>query len=215
MSFSFFLSRSRCRALLSSYVRAASLPAHAMRSYATQSPRKSYFLSLYSRIFQDSPLVLVLQYAGFSVNQLTEFRARLKQEQIHFTVTKNRLVQHCIKNTRYQSMFPLFSSSVGMVYLDAPMAASPPDAVIVRLRSLMTIVEAYPRQLLLIGGKWDDSLVTPTELRYALSLPTLGELHSEMTQLLQQPACSLVQLLEHPAMQLASSLDMHVKQSST
>ena len=70
--------------------------------------KKNYIQEM-KKNFNDSKAVLIAQYQGLKVNELDELRKQLREKDIMFKVTKNRITKLALKDTPIKDLEKFFT----------------------------------------------------------------------------------------------------------
>ena len=137
--------------------------------------------------------VVVVHYDGLTVSEMTDLRARLRNEGASFKVTKNRLTKLALKGTQYEGISDLFTGPTGIGYSDD--AVSAPKAIAAFAKD--------NEKLRILGGGMGDTVLDQAGVKALAELPSLDELRGKLVGLLQAPAQKLASVTQAPAGQLA------------
>jgi large subunit ribosomal protein L10 len=66
--------------------------------------QKTEAVTQLNQVFEENEIVVVCQYKGLTVAEITDFRSKLRAEGANFKVTKNRLARLALKGTRYEGL---------------------------------------------------------------------------------------------------------------
>lgn len=143
-------------------------------------------------VFAKAGAVVVTHYAGLTVRETEDLRARLRSEGATFKVVKNTLAQKAL-NGAGDGATSLFSGPVAIAY--------GPDAV-----SAAKVSAAYAKEndkLSIVGGLMGDQVLDAAGVNALAKLPSLDELRARLVGLINAPATRIAGVLQAPAGQLA------------
>ena len=158
-----------------------------------QRETKKQFVTSINETLGSVTAVLLTHYHGLSVSKLTMLRNEMREVGASFKVIKNSLAKIAIKGTEFESLEDMFTGPVGVVYAT--------DAV--ALAKTLTKFSKENKELKIIGGMVDKSVVDEDTIKQLSSLPSLDELRAKMIGLINGPATSLAGVLVAPAGQIA------------
>jgi large subunit ribosomal protein L10 len=161
-----------------------------------QRETKKQFVKSINQTLENVSVVLITHYHGLSVGKLTALRTEMREAGASFKVMKNSLAKIAIKDTEFESLNDMFTGPVGVVFAT--------DAV--ALAKTLTKFSKENKELKIIGGMVDKSVVDEDTIKQLSTLPSLDELRAKMIGLINGPAAKLVGLLCAPAGQIARVL---------
>ena len=157
-----------------------------------------------SRI-NDSPFLLVADYAGMTVPQFEELRGRLKENGARFQVAKNSFVRQAANSAEYPDGFGEFlSGQTAIVTGESDVCAA--------AKTLKTFNKESGGVPGLRGGVLDGELLDETKVRALADLPAKEVLQAQLLGVLTQPAQRLVTVLNEPGASLARVLQAKADQ---
>lgn len=142
--------------------------------------------------FTSDELVVVTQYSGLTVSEMTDLRAQLRAEGASFKVTKNSLTKLAIKGTQFEQLGDLFTGPTGVASSQDPVAAA-------------KVAHKFAKdhnKLIIIGGALGDMVLDAAGVEAIAKLPSLDEIRSKLVGLLQAPAQKIAGVLQAPARDL-------------
>ena len=144
----------------------------------------------------DTESIVVTQYAGLTVGQMTDLRVRMRAQGVSYKVSKNRLVLRALKGTRFEGIGPMLKGPVGIATSKDPVAAAKVAAVFAKDNE----------KLIIIGGALGEKVLDKSAVEALSKLPSLDEMRASLLRLFQTPATRLATLSQAPASQLARVL---------
>ena len=149
-----------------------------------------------NEVFANASSVVVTQYSGLNVAEISDLRRQMRKAGATFKVTKNRLTKLALDGTPYASISDLFNGPTAIAYSDDPIA---PAKVAVDFAK-------GNNKLVVLGGAMGDSQLDVDGVKALASLPSLDELRGKFVGLLQAPATKLAGVIQAPSLQLARVL---------
>jgi len=146
--------------------------------------------------------VVLTEYRGLSVQQLSDLRKQLKGAAAEYKVVKNRLARLAVKGSALDALGVHLKGPTGLVFTEQ-------DPVAVA-KALQAFVKTNPKlqiKLGLVEGK----VVQPAELKALADLPSKGQLRSQLVGALQGPMAQLVSLLQAPPREIVYVLEARGK----
>lgn len=160
---------------------------------AISKERKQDLVAQYAEMLQRSQGVVVSEYRGMTVKQLDTLRAKLRENNASFTVTKNTLLKIAL-------------NQVGMAVPEDMLNG--PVALIAAYEDLAGTVKAIldfsdTQELLVIkGGIIGTQIVAESQLEAISELPPLEVVRAQLVGMVAMPMAQLAGLLEEPGRQL-------------
>ena len=146
--------------------------------------------------------VVLTEYRGLSVQQLSDLRKQLKGAAAEYKVVKNRLARLAVKGSALDALSVHLKGPTGLVF-----TKQDPVAV---AKALQAFVKANP-QLQIKLGLVEGKVVQPAELKALADLPSKGQLRSQIVGALQGPMAQLVSLLQAPLREIVYVLEARGK----
>lgn len=148
------------------------------------------------QIFSEAGAVVVAQYSGLTVAEMTDLRRRMLAEGARFKVTKNRLAKIALENTERTAAADMFAGPVGIAYADDPVAPA----------KVATAFAKDNEKLIVIGGFIGDMAVDKAGVEALAKMPSLDELRAKLVGVLSAPGSKLVRTLNEPSGKLVRTL---------
>ena len=149
--------------------------------------------------------VLLAEYRGLTVQQISELRKQLRAVSAQYKVVKNRLAKIAISSSELESLTPHLTGPVGfIVSKDDPVAVAKAVATFARTNQALTIKIGY------VEGR----LMPPDGVKALAELPSKEALRSQLVGAIQGPLAQLVGLLQAPQRELVYVLEQHAKSAS-
>ena len=153
-------------------------------------------------VFTNAGVVVVAQYSGLTVAEMTEMRVKMRDAGATFKVTKNRLARLALEGTDYGSLSDKLKGPVGIAFSDDPVVAP-------------KVVTEYAKandKLIVLGGAMGETELDADGVKSLASLPSLDELRGKLVGLVQAPATKIAGVVQAPASQLARVLSAKAEQ---
>jgi len=147
-------------------------------------------------IFADSGVIVIAQYAGLSVAEMTDLRTRLREAGGGVRVAKNRLARIALEGKPCEGMGKYLKGQMVLAYSEDPVAAA-------------KVAQGYARdnrKLEIVGGAMGTTVLDPDGVKAVSEMPSREELISQIAGMLGAPAGNLVSAITAPAANLAGCL---------
>ena len=116
-----------------------------------------------NEVFANASSVVVTQYSGLNVAEISDLRRQMRKAGATFKVTKNRLTKLAIDGTPYASISDMFNGPTAIAYSDDLVA---PAKVAVDFAK-------GNNKLAVLGGAMGDSQLDVDGVKALASLPSL------------------------------------------
>jgi large subunit ribosomal protein L10 len=146
--------------------------------------------------------VVLTEYRGLTVQQLSELRKQLRQVSAQYKVVKNRLARRAMTASALDGLSPHLKGPIGMV-----VSRNDPVAV---AKALATFSRAN-QALAIRAGVVDGQPLDPAGLKALADLPSRDALRARLVAALQGPLTGLVSLLTAPHRELVYVLHQRGK----
>ena len=138
--------------------------------------------------------VLLTEYRGLTVQQISELRKQLRAVSAECKVVKNRLAKIAISASELEVLKPELTGPVALVVSkDDPVAVAKAVSTFARTNQALTIK----------GGYVDGQLMPPDALKALAELPSKEALRAQLVGAISGPLTQLVSLLQAPQRELA------------
>ena len=155
--------------------------------------QKKELVSFMHDVLSDAASVVVVNYSGLTVAEITDLRAQMSEVGANFKVTKNRLTRLALKDTDYEGIADLFTGPTAIGYASDPVASA-------------KVLAKYAKDnetLEILGGGMGSTVLDIDGIKALAALPSLDELRGKLVGLLQAPATKIAGVTQAPAGQLA------------
>ena len=147
--------------------------------------QKKNYIAEMSTQFEQSKAVMVTHYQGLTMSQLDDLRAKMREHEIIFKITKNRITKLALEKTKCKDLSSLFTGPTAVAFgKDAIMSAR-----------ILSKFAKDNENLKLIGGIMDNEVLDQAGVQNVANLPTLNEARANIVGILNAPASKLVSIL--------------------
>jgi large subunit ribosomal protein L10 len=146
--------------------------------------------------------VMLAEYRGLSVQQLSDLRKQLKAVSAEYKIVKNRLARLAIASSGVADLSPALTGPTGMV-----LGKGDPVSVAKTLQTFARTNQA----LVLKVGVVDGQMLESAGLKALADLPSRDALRAQIAGVLQGPLAQLVGLLQAPQRELVYVLEQRGK----
>ncbi|MGB0921104.1 MAG: 50S ribosomal protein L10 [Alphaproteobacteria bacterium] len=150
-------------------------------------------------VFEEAGVVIVTQYKGLTVPEVSDLRDKVADAGASFKVTKNRLTKLALDGTTCEPIKDLFTGPTAIAYSSDPVAAPKVVADFAKAND----------KLVVIGGIMGDTVLDVDGVKALASLPSLDELRGKLVGLLQAPAGKIARVVSTPGGQIARVLQAY------
>jgi|SRR5581483_4320656 len=147
---------------------------------------------------QGATSVVVTDYKGLKVSEVTELRRRLTQKQVHFRVVKNTLAKLGFQETGLKELVPHLKESTAIAYTDG-------DAV--ACAKILVDFNKSHENLKLKGGWLTGKIISKEEVKELAMLPGREVLLARVAGGVQAPIAGFVRVLAGPLTKLVRALE--------
>jgi large subunit ribosomal protein L10 len=138
--------------------------------------------------------VLLTEYRGLTVQQISELRKQLRAVSAEYKVVKNRLAKIAISSSELEVLRPQLTGPVALIVSkDDPVAVAKTVSAFARTNQAFTVK----------GGYVDGRLMPPEGLKTLAELPSKEALRAQLVGAISGPLTQLVSLLQAPQRELA------------
>ena len=148
------------------------------------------------QIFESSGVVVVAHYAGLTVAEMQDLRARMRQAGGSVRVAKNKLAKIALEGSPSAAMADLLTGMTVLSYSDDPVAAA-------------KVVEDYAKtnnKLVVLGGTMGGTALDAAGVKAVAAMPSREELIASIVGCIGAPASNIAGAIGAPASNIASIL---------
>ena len=147
-------------------------------------------------IFSDSGVVVIAQYAGLSVAEMSDLRNRMREAGGSVRVAKNRLAKIALEGKPNEGMSQYLQGQNVFAYSEDPVTAA-------------KVVEDYAKtnqKLIVVGGSMGEEILDPSGVKAVAAMPSREELIATIAGMIGAPASNLASAIGAPAANIAGCL---------
>ena len=148
-------------------------------------------------------VAVVADYRGLTVSELTQLRRELYKENAQFTVAKNTLTLHAIKDTDLAALNESLKGPTALLIGKADQVAP--------VKILTEFLKKNKKDNQIRGGVLESKLLSPAEVDQLAKLPSLDELRGKLVGAIYSPVSGIVAALSSPQRGLVNVLDQYSK----
>ena len=152
--------------------------------------------------FDNAASVVIVHCIGLTVEESTNLRTKMRNENCNFKVTKNRIARIALKDTKYQHMDSMFKGPTAIGSSNDPVMAA----------KILVDYAKENEKLVIIGGGLKDKALSRIDVEALAKLPSLNDLRGKLVGLLQAPASKILRLSVEPASQVLRTISQKSKQ---
>jgi len=132
---------------------------------------------------------IAADYRGMTVAQMTEFRAKARDEGVYVRVVKNTLAKRAIDGTEFECLADSLTGPIVLAF-----SKEDPGAAARVVKEFAKDCEELVTQIVAIGGE----VYPASDLDRLAKLPTLDQARAQLLGLLQAPAGKFVRTIAEP-----------------
>ncbi len=164
---------------------------------------KGVAVTALNQVFKDTGTVIVAQYTGLTVADMTSLRGKMRAAGGGVKVAKNRLVKLALQGTDVAHIADLFKGPTVIAYSKDPVAAAKVSVDFAKSNE----------KLVLLGGAFGKTNLNADGIKALASLPSLDELRGKLVGMLQTPATRIAQVVAAPAAKVARVIGAYANKS--
>ena len=148
------------------------------------------------QIFESSGVVVVSHYAGLTVAEMQDLRAKMREAGGSVRVAKNRLAKIALQGTPAEGIADLMTGMTVLSYSEDPVAAA-------------KVAEDYAKanaKFVIIGGAMGRTVLDQAGVKAVASMPSREELIASIVGCIGAPASNIAGAIGAPASNIASIL---------
>ena len=158
--------------------------------------QKEQAVEMLKGIFDEAGSVVMAEYSGMTVAEMTDLRAKLRERGATIRVVKNRLAKIAMKGQPFEAAGDMFTGPVAIAWAE-DMISAPKVAVEYQKDS-----NAFN----IIGGFMGDEVFDASGVEALSKLPSREELISMAAQLLLAPTMGIASAINAPASTLSGAI---------
>ncbi len=148
------------------------------------------------QIFESSGVVVVAHYAGLTVAEMQDLRAKMRDAGGSVRVAKNRLAKIALEGTPNASIADLLTGMTVLAFSEDPVAAA-------------KVVDEYAKsndKLVILGGAMGGTALDTDGVKAVAKMPSREELIASIVGCIAAPAANIAGAIGAPASNIASIL---------
>ena len=148
------------------------------------------------QIFASSGVVVVAHYAGMTVKQMQDLRAKMRVVGGSVRVAKNKLAKIALEGKASAKMAGLLTGMTMLSYSEDPVAAA-------------KVADKYAKdndKFVILGGAMGDTALDPAGVKAVAALPSREELIASIVAAIGAPASNIAGAIGAPASNIAGIL---------
>ena len=148
------------------------------------------------QIFESSGVVVVAHYAGITVAQMQDLRARMRDVGGSVRVAKNKLAKIALDGKPAEKMADLLTGMTVMAYSEDPVAAA-------------KVCDAYAKtndKFVILGGAMGSTVLDQAGVKAVASMPSREELIAQIVSCIGAPGSAIAGAIGAPGANIASIL---------
>ena len=148
------------------------------------------------QIFESSGVVVVAHYAGLTVAEMQDLRARMREEGGSVRVAKNKLAKIALEGRSCASIADLLTGMTVLAYSEDPTAAA-------------RVMDKYAKdnkKLEILGGTMAGTALDAAGVKAVADMPSREELIASIVGCIGAPASNIAGAIGAPASNIASIL---------
>ena len=158
--------------------------------------QKEQLVEELGQIFASSGVVVVAHYAGMTVKQMQDLRAKMREVGGSVRVAKNKLAKIALEGQPSVKMGDLLTGMTVLAYTEDPVAAA-------------KVAEAYAKgndNFVILGGAMGENILDQAGVKAVAAMPSREELIAQIVSAIGAPASNIAGAIGAPASNIASIL---------
>ena len=141
---------------------------------------------------KNAECMMVVSYSGLTVEQVTELRKQCRENDVHYCVLKNRLVNRALEELKIEGLENLLEGPNAFVFSEKDVTAGPKIISQFIEKNKLTSLEIK-------GGLMGTEVIDAKAIKELAATPSREELLATMVGCLVSPVSALVSVLEQIA----------------
>ena len=146
---------------------------------------KKNYIEKMKKIFTSNEAVMVTHYQGLNVIQLDALRKDLRENNILFKITKNRITKLALKDSPCKDLEKFFAGPTAAAISSDPFMSA----------RILSRFAKNNEKLKIVAGFMDGKVIDQAEVAKIASLPTLKEARASIVGILNAPAQKIIGIL--------------------
>jgi len=169
---------------------------------AISKARKEELVAQYKELIEKSSAIFVASYGGMTVKEMEALRAKVREADGVFYVTKNTLLELALRETNTAVPADLLNGpmATGFAFGEPPMFAK-----------VLAEFAKGKDNLTVKGGILDNATLTAEQVDFLAKLPSLDELRGQIIGLISVPAQNVAATIANGVRQIINVVDAYAK----
>jgi len=155
--------------------------------------QKNNYIKEMKNSFSINESIFVTHYQGLTVKQIEKLRSELRQHEIQFKITKNKITQLALEGTKCVKLANLFSGPTAVAF----------SADVISAAKILTRFSNNNEKLKILGGVMGEEILKVADVARIATFPTLGEAKVKIVSVLKVSAQKITSILLAPASKIA------------
>lgn len=155
-------------------------------------------------IISSSKILIISNYCGLTVAQLTELKKGLLKHNCKFKVVKNKLFEIALNKTGFEELKQFIYKNIGIIY-------SSDEQFIQSLLKFIVEYETQQEKFKILGGYVYNTVVDANKIKELSKLPSKEELIGKVIYLISMPLRRLMFTLNSPISKFLNILTIKSK----
>jgi large subunit ribosomal protein L10 len=165
--------------------------------------RKEELVAQYGELLSATNGLVITENRGLSVAQVGDLRARLRDVQGKYVITKNTLFSIALKDAGWPIPEDLLLGPVAVAFGDGNFPAV--------AKIMIAFAKENEEKIAIKGGVMAGQIISSKQVEAVSTLPSLDELRAQLAGLIVQPAAGLVGVLNGATAQVVQVLQAYVQ----
>jgi large subunit ribosomal protein L10 len=166
---------------------------------AISKKRKHELVAQYRELLEQCQGIVITEYRGMNMNQLTQLRMKLSESDSKYVVTKNTLLKIALEEVGMAAPAELIDGPVAVGFAFSDIAGA--------TKTLLDASEDDALAIKVKGGIMGESVFSESQLEQLTKLPSLEQIRAQLVGMLTSPMTQIVGLLEAPARDVVGVLN--------
>jgi len=146
---------------------------------------KKNYIEEMKKVFSSNEAVMIAHYQGLNVIQLDALRKELRDNDILFKITKNRITKLAVKESPCKDLEKFFTGPTAAAISSDPFMSA----------RILSKFAKNNNNLKIIAGFMDGKVIDQSEVAKIASLPTLNEARANIVGILNASAQKIIGIL--------------------
>ena len=151
-----------------------------------QRTEKQDFVKNFNTALKEKEFLLVANYKGLNVSEISSLRKKVKSSNSIFKVAKNTLAKRAIKDTNFENLDKLFIGPTSVAYSNDPVSTS---------KAIVDFAKEN-ENLKILGASMSGKELSLNEIKHLASLPSMETLRAKIVGLLSATQRGIVTTLQ-------------------